>query len=89
MINVEKVTKKFGDFLALDDMTLNVKSGSAYGLLGSNGAGKSTLLRILAGIYKQDSGSTTVDGEKIYDNVAVKQRRRRKVRGKRKGSLWK
>ena len=74
MINVEKVTKKFGDFLALDDMTLNVKSGSAYGLLGSNGAGKSTLLRILAGIYKQDSGSVTVDGEKIYDNVAVKQR---------------
>lgn len=74
MINVEKVTKKFGDFLALDDMTLNVKSGSAYGLLGSNGAGKSTLLRILAGIYKQDSGSATVDGEKIYDNVAVKQR---------------
>lgn len=74
MINVEKVTKKFGDFLALDDMTLNVKSGSAYGLLGSNGAGKSTLLRILAGIYKQDSGNVTVDGEKIYDNVAVKQR---------------
>lgn len=64
MINVEKVTKKFGDFLALDDMTLNVKSGSAYGLLGSNGAGKSTLLRILAGIYKQDSGSATVDGER-------------------------
>ena len=44
MINVEKVTKKFDDFTALDEMTLNVKSGSAYGLLGSNGAGKSTLL---------------------------------------------
>lgn len=39
MINVDKVTKKFDDFTALDEMTLNVKSGSAYGLLGSNGAG--------------------------------------------------
>ena len=55
-------------------MTLNVKSGSAYGLLGSNGAGKSTLLRILAGIYKQDKGSVTIDGNTIYDNVEVKQK---------------
>lgn len=74
MINVEKVTKKFDDFTALDEMTLNVKSGSAYGLLGSNGAGKSTLLRILAGIYKQDKGSVTIDGNTIYDNVEVKQK---------------
>ena len=42
MINVDKVIKKFDDFTALDEMTLNVKSGSAYGLLGSNGAGKSS-----------------------------------------------
>lgn len=74
MIKVDNVTKRFGDFYALDKFSLNVKSGSAYGLLGSNGAGKSTLLRILAGIYRQDSGEVTVDGEKIYDNVAVKQR---------------
>ena len=74
MINVDKVTKKFDDFTALDEMTLNVKSGSAYGLLGSNGAGKSTLLRILAGIYKQDKGSVTIDGNTIYDNVEVKQK---------------
>lgn len=59
---------------ALDEFSLKVESGSAYGLLGSNGAGKSTLLRILAGIYRQDSGDVTVDGEKIYDNVSVKQR---------------
>ena len=74
MINVDKVTKKFDDFTALDEMTLNIKSGSAYGLLGSNGAGKSTLLRILAGIYKQDKGSVTIDGNTIYDNVEVKQK---------------
>lgn len=74
MINVDKVTKKFDNFIALDEMTLSVKSGSAYGLLGSNGAGKSTLLRILAGIYKQDKGSVTIDGNTIYDNVEVKQK---------------
>lgn len=68
------MTKKFDDFIALDEFSLKVESGSAYGLLGSNGAGKSTLLRILAGIYRQDSGDVTVDGEKIYDNVSVKQR---------------
>ena len=70
----KKVTKYFDDFCALDEFSLKVESGSAYGLLGSNGAGKSTLLRILAGIYRQDSGDVTVDGEKIYDNVSVKQR---------------
>lgn len=43
MINVEKVTKYFDDFCALDEFSLKVESGSAYGLLGSNGAGKSTL----------------------------------------------
>lgn len=53
MINVEKVTKYFEDFCALDEFSLKVESGSAYGLLGSNGAGKSTLLRILAGIYRR------------------------------------
>lgn len=74
MINVDNVTKQFGDFYALNQFSLKIKSGSAYGLLGSNGAGKSTLLRILAGIYRQDSGEVTVDGEPVYDNVAVKQR---------------
>ncbi len=74
MINVDKVTKQFGDFLAIDEMSLNIQSGSAYGLLGSNGAGKSTLLRILAGIYRQDSGTVMIDGSPVYDNVKVKQR---------------
>ena len=74
MIKVDNVTKRFGDFYALDDFSLAVPDGSAYGLLGSNGAGKSTLLRILAGIYKQDSGEVTIDGEPVYDNVSVKQR---------------
>lgn len=74
MINVDNVTKQFGDFYALKDCTIKIGSGSAYGLLGSNGAGKSTLLRILAGIYRQDSGEVTIDESAVYDNVAVKQR---------------
>lgn len=74
MINVDNVTKQFGDFYALKDCSIKIRSGSAYGLLGSNGAGKSTLLRILAGIYRQDSGEVTIDESAVYDNVAVKQR---------------
>lgn len=74
MINVDNITKQFGDFYALKDFSLKVESGSAYGLLGSNGAGKSTLLRILAGIYRQDSGEVTIDESTVYDNVGVKQR---------------
>lgn len=74
MIKFENLTKKFGSFTALDNFSLEIKKGSAYGLLGTNGAGKSTLLRLLAGVYKADSGSVTVDGQPVFDNVAVKQR---------------
>lgn len=74
MISVKNVTKKFDDFTALDDFSIEIESGSAYGLLGSNGAGKSTLLRLLAGIYRQDSGTLFIDGQPIYDNPSIKQR---------------
>lgn len=74
MIKFSNITKKFGSFTALNNFSLEIKKGSAYGLLGTNGAGKSTLLRILAGIYQQDSGSVTIDDEPVFDNVAVKQR---------------
>lgn len=74
MIKFEYVTKTFDDFIALDNFSLEIAKGSAYGLLGSNGAGKSTLLRLLAGIYRQDRGRITIDGEPVYDNPAVKQK---------------
>ncbi len=48
MIRVENLTKKFGDFVALDDISFDVKKGEIFGLLGPNGAGKSTTLRILS-----------------------------------------
>lgn len=72
MIELKNVTKKFDDFIALDDVSLKIEKGTAYGLLGSNGAGKSTILRLLSGIYIQDSGEVTIDGQNVYDNTDIK-----------------
>lgn len=74
MIEFKGVTKKFDDFTALDNIDLTIQDGTAFGLLGSNGAGKSTILRLVSGIYLQENGTAKVDGEDIYDNVAVKER---------------
>ena len=74
MIELKNLTKKFDDFIALDNIDLTIPSGTAFGLLGSNGAGKSTILRLISGIYFQDSGTATIDGEPIFDNVPVKER---------------
>ncbi|MCH5204343.1 MAG: ABC transporter ATP-binding protein [Oscillospiraceae bacterium] len=74
MIKFENVTKKFDGFAALDDLSLEIPKGSAYGLLGSNGAGKSTMLRLLTGVYKADSGVVSIEGTPVYDNARVKQR---------------
>lgn len=72
MIKAEGITKKFGDFVALDNISCTIPEGCIYGLVGSNGAGKSTFLRIISGIYKADTGSLTLDGEEIFDNPNAK-----------------
>ena len=74
MIEVRELYKSFEGFKALDGLNLSVPRGAVYGLVGPNGAGKSTLIRHLTGIYRQDSGSVLVDGEPVYENVAVKSR---------------
>jgi ABC-2 type transport system ATP-binding protein len=74
MIEVKDVVKRFDDFLALDGLTMTVPTGSIYGLVGPNGAGKSTILRHITGIYRQDAGKVTVDGQEAYENPAVKAR---------------
>ena len=73
MLEMKNVTKKFGDFVALDDLTLTVPQGAVYGLVGPNGAGKSTAIRHLTGVYRPDAGSVSCNGRTIYENPAVKQ----------------
>lgn len=74
MIEVNNLVKTFDGFKALDGVTLKVENGSVYGLMGPNGAGKSTLIRHLLGVYRQDEGDVVYDGEKVWENVAVKSR---------------
>ncbi len=74
MIEVVNLIKEFDDLEALKGVNLHVNKGSIYGLLGSNGAGKTTLLKTLAGIYKDDKGQVTIDGDRIFENEALKQR---------------
>ncbi|MDR1754931.1 MAG: ABC transporter ATP-binding protein [Eubacterium sp.] len=71
MIALKNVTKIFDGFIALDQINLDIKKGTAFGLLGSNGAGKSTVLRLISGIYKTDSGSVSADGKETYDNPEI------------------
>lgn len=73
MIKTESITKKFGDFVALDNISCTIPSSCVYGLVGSNGAGKSTFLRVLSGVYKADSGMLMLDDEPIYDNSISKE----------------
>lgn len=72
LIQVKNLTKRFGDFTALDDCRLEIQKGEVFGLLGPNGAGKSTLLRLLLGFMKPTSGLATINGKDCYsDRVAV------------------
>ena len=74
MIEVKDLVKTFEGFTALDGLNMAVPTGSVYGLVGPNGAGKSTLLRHVTGVWRQDSGTVTVDGEPVYENAALKAR---------------
>jgi sulfate transport system ATP-binding protein len=62
-ITVQNVSKNFGDFAALDDVSIEVPSGGLTALLGPSGSGKSTLLRVIAGLEAPDKGQVLIDGE--------------------------
>jgi ABC-2 type transport system ATP-binding protein len=65
ILEVNKVVKKYGDYTALNEVSLSVPKGSIYGLLGPNGAGKTSLIRIINQITIPDSGDIMLDGEKL------------------------
>jgi sulfate transport system ATP-binding protein len=64
-IDVENISKHFGDFHALEDVSLTVPEGSLTALLGPSGSGKSTLLRIIAGLETPDTGAVAIDGDDV------------------------
>lgn len=72
MIEICDVTKRFGKFVCLDQVSLEIPDGMVYGLVGENGAGKSTLLRLIAGVYRADAGEIRIDGRRA-SCVAAKQ----------------
>ena len=74
MIEVKNVTKRFDDFIAVDDISITIRNGIVFGLLGTNGAGKSTLMRMMTGVFKCDAGNITIDGKDVYDNIEAKKK---------------
>jgi len=73
-VTVSSLTKRFGSFVALDDVSFDVRSGELIALLGPSGGGKSTTLRIIAGLDHPDSGSVTFEGKHVEGDHARKRR---------------
>ena len=74
-IEVHRLTRRFGEFTAVDDLSFSVRSGEVFGFLGSNGAGKSTTIRMLCGLLRPTSGSARVGGIDVgADPEGVKRR---------------
>jgi sulfate transport system ATP-binding protein len=73
VIEARHIVKRFGDFTALDDVSVEVEAGSLTALLGPSGSGKSTLLRVIAGLERPDAGQVCLDGRDVT-GVAPQQR---------------
>ena len=78
VINVEQLSKSYGNLLAVDKLSLSVKCGTVYGLLGANGAGKSTTIECILGTKNADSGTVSIwgcdpkkDRHRLFENVGV------------------
>lgn len=69
IINAKNLTKRFGDFVAVDAISFKVKKGEIFGFLGANGAGKTTAMRMLCGLSLPTSGQATIAGFDIYKNT--------------------
>ena len=65
MLNIEHLTKTYGEKKAVDDLSLHIRPGEIFGFIGHNGAGKSTTLKSAVGILQFDAGKITIDGKDI------------------------
>ena len=72
MLKVEHVSKYYDNFLAVDDLSFEVKAGEIFGLLGINGAGKTTTFRMIMGLLEPSSGNITLNGKKIDYSITDK-----------------
>ena len=66
MISTRDLTKTFGDFVAVNNITFDVRQGEIFGFLGANGAGKTTAMRMLCGLSIPTSGEATIAGYDVY-----------------------
>ncbi len=74
MIQIKDVSKSFNNVKILDKLNCTITDNCIYGLVGANGSGKSTLLRLINGIYKQEEGTITMNGEELFNNATLKQK---------------
>ena len=72
MLIVENVTKKYGDLVAVDNLSFSVKDGEIFGLLGLNGAGKTTTFRMILGLLDDYEGKITIDSKRISYDITDK-----------------
>ena len=73
MLHIQNLTKRFGEKVAVDALTLHIAPGEIYGFIGHNGAGKTTTLRSVAGIQQFDAGEIRIDGVSVTeDPIACK-----------------
>jgi len=70
-IEARNLIKKFDDFIAVDNVSLEIKKGEIFGLLGANGAGKTTTIKMLRGILQPTSGFATIAGYDLYKEAEL------------------
>jgi len=76
VLTTNKLTKKYGNFKSLDELSIHIPKGSIYGLVGKNGAGKTTLIRVICGLQEPTKGTYSIHGIKNTSKAIAKSRRR-------------
>lgn len=71
MLEIDHLTKRFGDKMAVDGLTLRIEPGEIYGFIGHNGAGKTTTIKCAVGILRPDAGTVTIDGRSLVEDPKI------------------